>query len=73
MDAGKLIINDECGATPLIRALQEYKCCQLNYSHQYRQKRGKIFSSGTINRKKSTHISVKIQLLARQWEKNDVS
>ena len=42
MDAGKLIINDECGATPLIRALQEYKCCQLNHSHQYRQKRGEI-------------------------------
>ncbi len=42
MDAGKLAINDECGATPLMRALQEYKCCQLNHSPECRQKRGEI-------------------------------
>jgi len=57
MDAGKLIINDECGATPLIRALQEYKCCQLNYSHQYRQKRGEIlFQWNNKQEKINSHL-----------------
>ena len=42
MDAKKLAVNDECGATPLIRALQEYKCCQLNHSPEYRKKRGEL-------------------------------
>lgn len=42
MDAEKLAVNDECGATPLIRALQEYKCCQLNHSSEYRKKRGEL-------------------------------
>ena len=42
MDAEKLAVNDECGATPLIRALHEYKCCQLYFFHEYRRERGTL-------------------------------
>lgn len=42
MATEKLAVNDECGATPLVRALWEYKCCQLNHSPEYRKKRGEL-------------------------------
>lgn len=43
-DEKYIFANDENGATPLIRALNEYKNCVYGFSAEYRQKRDKILS-----------------------------
>lgn len=40
--AEKLIKNDENGASPLVRALNEYKNCVYGFSKEYRKSRAKI-------------------------------
>lgn len=43
-DKKYIFANDENGATPLIRALNEYKNCVYGFSAEYRQKRDEILS-----------------------------
>lgn len=43
-DEKYIFANDESGATPLIRALNEYKNCVYGFGAEYRQKRDEILS-----------------------------
>ena len=58
-DEKSLFANDESGATPLIRALNEYKNCVYGFNTEYRQNRDEILSKFLESRNCARQISNK--------------